>query len=166
VSEYSTFFKEIRHIFSICPECGSVHRLSELELSRRGKYVPDWMDKIEKRRDALAQRHGSLDEKASGLQRAAREKATLEVLPGMLRRAAPIFFDLGIDPRDVRTISHPIDFVVFHGMGSSGGVQGVTLLSLTAQNALTKSIGVTIDGKNIGWRTIRVGDDGVIVTEE
>ncbi len=166
MNEYSTFFKEGRHIFSICPECGSVHRLSDIELSRKGKYVADWMDKVERRRDALAQRRGGLEEKAAELQSAAKQMAEREVLPGLLRRAVPMFFDLGIDPRDVRTISHPIDFIVFQGMGSPEGVREVTLRSLSAGNPLVPSIRATVEAKNFGWGTIRVGDDGVIAAED
>jgi len=165
MNEISTFVREGRHIFSICPECGSIHRLSDLELSRRGKYIPDWMDKIDRRKDALERRRGSLDERAAILQGAAKERAEREVLPRLLKRAAPLFFEMNIDPRDVRTISHPIDFVVFDGMSSPAGVSEVSLLNLGARNAITSSIEAAIRRRNVGWRTIRVDDDGTVSTE-
>jgi predicted Holliday junction resolvase-like endonuclease len=165
MSEFSTFIKEGRHIFSICPECGSVHRLSELQLSRRGKYVADWMDKVERQRDTLEQRRGSLKERAAELQDIAKEKAERKVLPQLLQRAAPMFYKLGIDPRDVRTVSHPIDFVVFNGMNSRDGVQDVSLVNLGSVNAITSSIGKTIESRNLGWRTVRVRDDGTLESD-
>ncbi|MFZ3355497.1 MAG: Holliday junction resolvase-like protein [Thermoplasmata archaeon] len=166
ISDFSTFIREGRHIFSVCPECGSVHRLSDLELSRRGKYVPDWMDKVERSRDALEQRRGTLEGRAAELQRVAKERAERKVLPQLLWRSAPMFYKLKIDPRDVRTIIHPLDFVVFQGMNSRDGVQGVSLVSLDSANPITSSIGKTILARDFGWRTVRVGDDGVIESDE
>lgn len=165
MSDFSTFVREGRHIFSVCPECGSVHRLSELQLSRRGKYVVDWMDKIEGRRDTLEQRRGALEKRAAELQRVAKETAERRVLPQLLRRAAPMFYKLKIDPRDVRTIIHPLDFVVFRGLNSRDGVREVSLVNLGPQNAMTSSIENVIEAHELGWRTIRVGENGAIYPE-
>jgi predicted Holliday junction resolvase-like endonuclease len=162
MSEFSTYVSEGRHIFSVCPECGSVHRLSELKLSRRGKYVADWMDKVERQRDALEQRRGTLEERAADLQRIAKERAERKILPQLLWRAAPMFYKLKIDPRDVRTIIHPLDFVVFRGMNSRDGVREVSLVNLGSQDAITSSIENAIGAHEFGWRTIRVGEDGTI----
>jgi predicted Holliday junction resolvase-like endonuclease len=162
MSDISIFVREGRHIFSVCPECGSVHRLSELELSKPERYIPDWMDKVERQRDSLERRRGTLEERASLLQGVAREKAERRILPQLLRRAAPMFYELGVDPRDVRTIIHPIDFVVFKGMNSRDGVREVSLVNLGSQNAITSSIEDAIGAHELGWRTVRVGEDGTI----
>jgi predicted Holliday junction resolvase-like endonuclease len=162
VNDLRTYLTEGRHVFSVCPECGSVHRLSELSLSRRGRYVPDWMDKIDARRDSLEKRRGSLEDRASELQQAAKERAERRVLPQLLHRAIPLFYKFRIDPRDVRTIIHPIDFVVFRGMNSSDGIKGVDLLRLHGGNAFVPSIRRAIDAHEYGWRTVRVGDNGTV----
>jgi predicted Holliday junction resolvase-like endonuclease len=162
MSDFSTFVREGRHIFSVCPECGTVHRLSDLHLSRQGKYIPDWMDKIERGRDRLEQRRGSLEERAAELQRIAKERAERKILPQLLWRAAPMFYRLKIDPRDVRTIIHPLDFVVFSGMNSRDGVQEVTLVNLGSPDAISSAISKVIGGGNFSWRTILVEDDGTI----
>jgi predicted Holliday junction resolvase-like endonuclease len=165
VSDLQTYLTEGRHIFSVCPECGSVHRLSELALSRRGKYIPDWMDRIEGRRDALERRRGALEERASELQRVAKERAEQRVLPQLLSRAAPMFYKLRIDPRDVRTIIHPIDFVVFRGMNSRDGVRAVDLVSLQRGSAFAPSISKAIHANELGWRTVHVGDNGTVSSD-
>ena len=165
MSDLQTYLTEGRHIFSVCPECGSVHRLSELALSRKGKYLPDWMDKIEGRRDALERRRGTLDERASDMQRVAKERAERRVLPQLLSRAAPMFYKLQIDPRDVRTIIHSLDFVVFRGMNSRDGVRAVDLVSLRQGNAFVPSIRKAVDANEFGWRTVRVGDKGTIESD-
>lgn len=166
MSDLQTYLTEGRHIFSVCPECGTVHRLSELGLARRGKYALDWMDKIEARRDSLERRRGTLADRAAELQRAAKERAERRVLPQLLSRAAPMFYKLRIDPRDVRTIIHPLDFVVFRGMNSRDGVRAVDLVSLGSGNAFANSIRDAVDAHEFGWRTIRVGDKGVIESGE
>ena len=73
-----------------------------------------------------------------------------------------MFYKLKIDPRDVRTILHPLDFVVFRGMNSRDGVQDVGLVNLGTRTTISTSIRRAIDARNVGWRTIRVGDDGLI----
>ena len=165
MSDLQTYLTEGRHIFSVCPECGSVHRLSDLALSRRGKYVPDWMDKIEGRRDSLERRKGTLEERAAEMQRVAKERAERKVLPQLLSRAAPMFYKLQIDPRDVRTIIHPLDFVVFRGLNSRDGVRAVDLVSLQQGNTFVPSIRKAVDAHELGWRTVHVGDKGTVSSD-
>lgn len=162
MSDLLTYLTEGRHVFSVCPECGSIHRLSELGLSRKGTYVPDWMDKIEGRHDYLERRRGALEDRAAELQLAAKVRAESKVLPQLLSRAAPMFYKLQIDPRDVRTIIHPLDFVVFRGMNSRAGVRAVDFLSLHRGNAFAPSIRTALDAGKFGWRTVRVSDNGTV----
>ena len=51
VSDLALFLKQNRHLFSVCPECGNVHRLSDLQLAQKGRYQPDWLDALEKRQE-------------------------------------------------------------------------------------------------------------------
>ena len=47
MSDLLAFLEEGRHIFSVCPECRRIHRLSDLRLSLGGQYVPDWLDLLD-----------------------------------------------------------------------------------------------------------------------
>jgi predicted Holliday junction resolvase-like endonuclease len=166
MSDLLTFLGEGRHIFSMCPECGEIHRLTDLQLSRKGKYVPDWLDKMEAALARLEERKGSLDDRARALQAAAKEKAERRVLPQLLKRAVPAFYAWGVDPRDVRTLIHPVEFVAFRGMNSRDGVREVTFLNLGPPTPITKSIDKAVEAGDIGWATLRLGDEGSLEAEE
>jgi predicted Holliday junction resolvase-like endonuclease len=124
------------------------------------------MDRYQKAADEVEKQRASLEERSAALQRAAKDKAEREVLPQLLRRALPAFYDLGIDPRDVRTVSHPLDFVLFRGMNSPSGVEEVALLSFGPPNPYGPSIRTAIQSHNVVWRTIRVGDDGSVSPDD
>ncbi|MFH0890065.1 MAG: Holliday junction resolvase-like protein [Candidatus Aenigmatarchaeota archaeon] len=162
MNDFLLFLHENRHIFSVCPECHSVNRLSDLQLSEKGYYKPDWLDGLQVEQQRLGDKIAKLDEKKKDLQRVAKEKAERIELPKVLNRLAPFFTKHKIDPRDVRTIFDPVEFLVFQGMNSPEGVDSVTLLHLGENKHLIKSIEDTIAKKDFGWNTIQVKDDGSV----
>lgn len=165
MSDLLTLLGEGRHIFSMCPECGEIHRLTDLQLSHRGKYAPDWLDKMEATRARLDVRKESLEDRARALQALAKEKAERRVLPQLLKRAVPAFYEWGVDPRDVRTLIHPVEFVAFRGMNSKDGVREVTFLNLGPPTPISKSIDRAVSAGELAWNTLRIDDEGTVCAE-
>lgn len=164
MSELSFFLKENRHIFSICPECGMVHRLSSLRPFHRD-YRPDWLDLLEDKGTHLQNRLASLEERAGQLQKAAKEKAEREELPRLLGSLAPFFKRWKIDARDVRAVFDPIELVAFEGLNSEDGVQRISFLHLGNPHRLTASLEHAISEEKFGWNTLRLEDDGSITED-
>lgn len=162
MTDYLLLVKEQRHIFSVCPECGTVHRLSDLQLAKKGKYTPDWLDGFDKKRTGIENRMARLEEQASMLQKQAKLLAERTELPKALAKVAPLFTKEKVDPRHVRTIFDPVEFVVFNGMGTDDGVRSVTLLHVSARPNLVNSIEATVARKDYGWSTLKVNEDGTV----
>ncbi len=165
MSDLLLFLRENRHIFSICPECGSINRLSDLQLAKRGRYRIDWMDKLETRLQSWETRESNLEERRHELRQAAKQRAEKRELPRLLRKVAPVFSRWKLDPRDVRAIFNPVEFVVFDGMNSERGVRRVTMLHLGPKSSLSRSIEGAIARCDLGWTTIRVHGDGTVSCE-
>lgn len=163
MSDLLLFLKESRHIFSVCPECVAVHRLSQLQLSAKGRYKPDWMDEIELEKGKLSERMEKLEERAREFRTQAKEHAERRELPRLLRRVAPVFVKQRIDPRDVRTLFDPVEFVIFEGMNSNDGVRGVTFVQIGGSSAIVRSIERAVRGGKYGWNTLKIADDGRVV---
>jgi predicted Holliday junction resolvase-like endonuclease len=155
------FIKESRHIFSVCPICGVVHRLSDLQIARKGDYQPDWLDKIDKQQDKLVMVQTDLEEKKKELRLAALERGEATELPKLLQRVAPMFVKWKTNPRDVRTIFNPVEFVVFDGMNGDG-VRSVSLVHIGGRNSIIRDIERAIERKDCGWKTLQVADDGTV----
>lgn len=162
MGEFSTYLETSRHIFSVCPECDSVSRLTELELGRRGKYVADWLDRIESGIEKTGQDKFALEQRAKELRDAARKEAEAELLPRRLREIAPTFANSGFDPRDVSAILDPVQFVIFEGMNSADGVRNIVFFSRDGSGTRFASLRETIRGHAFDWNLVRVADDGAI----
>lgn len=162
MGEFSTYLEQSRHIFSICPECDSVSRLTDLELARRGRYSPDWLDKIEAGIDKAGQDKFALDQRARALKDAARRAAEADLLPRRLREIAPAFAKSGFDPRDVSAILDPVQFVIFEGMSSEDGVRRIVFFSRAGTGPSFESLREAILGRAYDWNLVRVADDGSI----
>ena len=127
--------------------------------------MKDWMDNLESRLVAWETRELNLQERRRELRHAAKQTAERRELPKLLRRVAPAFSRWKIDPRDVRAIFHPIEFVVFDGLNSERGVRGVTFVRLGEKDRISRSIERAIDRGDIHWNTIRLRADGSVVGE-
>jgi predicted Holliday junction resolvase-like endonuclease len=62
----------------------------------------------------------------------------------------------------VRTLLHPVDYVAFEGMNSSGGVRMVSLLYIGGRNDQIRTIEEAVAKRSFGWNTIRLSDEGGI----
>lgn len=162
MGEFSTYLEQSRHIFSVCPECDSVHRLTDLELSRRGKYAPDWLDRIQVGIEKAGQDRFALEQKAKALREAARKETEAELLPRRLRVIAPDFANTGFNPRDVSAILDPVQFVIFEGMSSEDGVRNIVFFSRSWGGSRLDTLRRAIHSHAYDWNLVRVAEDGSI----
>lgn len=162
MSDFVTYLREGRHMFSACTHCGSIARLSELELERKGRYSPDWLDEISAKLDRLGQRTFELQQKAKDLQAQARSRAEKEILPKRLLQIAPALSRSGVDPRDVSALFDPVEFVVFRGMNSDDGVRDVQFLSVGPKTEASRRLEAVVASRAYDWNLIRVSDDGTL----
>lgn len=157
-----TLLHEGRHIFVVCPKCSLVHRLSDLQLRRRARYDPDWLDRIQRQQDSVARRLEDLESRARELRARAKEKAEQEELPKRIRDLLPWVERHALDPRDVRVLVNPTEFVVFEGMNSSDGVHSITFLATRSPQNAIENLDRVVKTRSLRWNTLRVSDDGVV----
>lgn len=166
MSDLEVFLREGRRVFSVCPHCQSIHRLSELALSRDGSFVPDWKDAIDAETLAARREQTDLQGQEKTLRAEALRKAQTERIPLLLQKAAPTFARGGIDPRDVRILVEPTEFVEFRGYTSERPDQVVRFLHIGPRTEVQKSIAETVSAGNMGWKTAHVDPDGNVVMQE
>lgn len=165
MTDMGAYLREGRHVFSICPECAEIHRLTDLQLSFKGRYTRDWLDDLQEELAQLGQRREDLEGRQRELKAAAKQKAERRILPQVLRKVVPTIHRWGIDPRDIRPLISPVEFVAFRGMNSEDGIREVTFLNLSGRNSLSESITESTTARRVAWATVRVRDDGVIEIE-
>ena len=168
-NEILRFIKEQRHIFGICPCCNAVFRLSDVRISYKGKYAHDWLDAIEIKEQKLASAQDRFDEKKQSIKKRLIEMAKRKLLPKILNRAVPFFTKQGINPEDIKTILHPIDFVAFNGMNADK-VENILLMDWykedIAHKKIQHSITEAIKNGSLAWQTLKVTEDGMVEVEE
>jgi predicted Holliday junction resolvase-like endonuclease len=167
--EVGLYLREQRHIFGICPDCGQITRLSDIQVSYRGKYVPDWKDKIDKKLEYWENKLGDYESKRDEEHAKAIERARKTLLPKMLDKLFPLMRSQGIQPEDVKVILHPLDFIGFDGMNTEESVKRILMLESKSNQAFRKelqtSIQNTIDNGKYDWNLLRVDNTGEITIE-
>ncbi len=170
-SQIVDFFSIHRQIFGVCPHagCGEIFRLSDCHIYLRKRPVSDWLDALDLMDAELASLEEKLQEKEAAMREKAREKGR-RFAQKAVRRIDPIFTPRRLNPDDAKVIFHPIDYVVFNGMKKSAQMKNIILLDregVTAeQRRLQRSIQKTVEKGRFGWQTLRVTNDGTVITEE
>jgi predicted Holliday junction resolvase-like endonuclease len=79
----------------------------------------------------------------------------------VLERVAPYLPDFGFNPRDMRFIGDPVDFVVFDGL-SDGQVRNVVFVEVKSGNAEPngneRRVKAAITARRVEWALYRVPD--------
>ena len=168
VTSVSTLIREQRHIFGVCPHCADLFRLVDIHVSYTSKYVPDWLDKINKKHEELEEKMSDLKDRERELKDKAIEKVKSKELPKRLKKIVPSLVDSGFNPQDVKTLFHPVDFVVFDGM-SEGEVKRIVFLDHSNidgnRKVLQQMIGGVIKTQSYHWTTIRISESGKVNLE-
>jgi hypothetical protein len=140
----------------------SAHRDS-IVVSGRDPFV-DWKDRIDTDKDSIESERRSLITRERTLKDEYREKAQGEGMRPLLAKVAPAFVRADIDPRDVRTIIEPTEFVEFRGY-TKNSIESVRFLHVGPMTPLLDTIHRTLAAKEVGWLTLQVGEDGTIVSK-
>lgn len=168
MSLIASLIKDQRHIFGVCPDCHGLFRLVDVKISYKTAYIPDWYDKIQRKQERWDMKLEELKGKERELKGKAIEKATRTQLPRLLKKIIPTFVSGKINPHDVKTIFHPIDFVAFDGLNNED-VKRVCLMDKKTSDkgrvAIQQSISDAIKSDAIEWKTVRIGSAGEITTE-
>lgn len=130
----------------------------DVKISCDTRYRPDWLDRLEKKQGSWEDRIAGLEEKEKELRQDAIDKATRTKLPQLLKRVVPTFVRSKLNPLDVKSIFHPIDFVAFDGM-NEGDVDQVVLMDRKttdkSRKAIQRSISNAIESEAVEWKTVR-----------
>ena len=170
--EVLEFYSSLRQIFTVCPCCKEIHRLSDCKLYQSTRPPQDWKDNLEKEIKRLE----SMDEKLKIKITAARilaKESGRKSADKLVKKIGSVFTPLKLNPKDAKVIFHPIDFLVFNGMNSNTVDKAIKQILLfdkgnkSGQNlSIQNSIEKTVQTKNYEWLTLRVDNDGKIHEEE
>lgn len=126
------------------------------------------MDDVEDKEEIWNRKIEGLLARQKEMKRAAKAKAEKQVLPGKLRKIAPAFYTMRINPRDIRVISDPIDFVNFEGMSVEQTKRIVLLDEIKNQSFrkdLQRSVESVVNHDRYDWEILRIDDDGNVKKE-
>ncbi len=171
-NEIIEFYSSLRQIFTVCPCCDQIHRLSDCKIYRKERPAVDWKEKIDSEIERLEKMEIRLKEKIE----AARINARIEGRKSadtLVKKIDPVFSPLKLNPNDAKVLFHPIDFLVFKGMNDNlknTGIKEIILLDNSnrkgQQRIIQNSIEKVIQNENYEWLTMRVGNDGKVFEED
>jgi predicted Holliday junction resolvase-like endonuclease len=97
-----------------------------------------------------------------------RSRATL--LGKMLERLAPCFRTFSYDPRDMRCISDPVDYVLFEGLTVERKVKQITFIEVKCGKGrlspVQRSVRDAVDKNRIYTEVWEIGDPGIPITKQ
>ncbi len=164
-NDFVSNFQDFQNILVICPHCGEIHRLSEMNIYYKGKIKKTWVDTLRAKEEKIGHMEDLLDEKRDAIKAAAQERGKRQ-LPRLLRRSLPTICARGYFPQDLKVLFDPIDFVIFDGMNLKGKVKQVVLLDGPAHDKRHEKIQISIKQVvrkgNYEWMTVKLDDTGKI----
>lgn len=152
----------------MCPECNALMRLSDLQLSAKGKAPKTWLDDYEKNIEKIDDKEDLFSKQEKKIRDKANERGRAQV-PKLIKKSMDAKFSkLNYDPYDIKAILHPIDFVVFDGMNNDK-LKEIMLLTRKTSNSylqeLQKGIAKAVEDKKYDWKVVRVAIDGEVEYE-
>jgi len=161
-------FQSFRTVLCICPECKEIHRLSDLKIEYAGKVPTTWLDQLGTKNANLDEKEEIFEEKENDLRKAAAERGRKKVWSLIQKSMNPKLAKLGFNPYDIKTIMHPVDYVLFDGMNDEE-LREVTFLSTATTCpslvAARHQLRQVIKEQKYEWQVARVGIDGKISYE-
>ena len=153
----------------ICPDCGTIERVSDLKLKIKGKAVKTWLDDYENKCRVMDKKEEKFEEIKDELREDAVKKGREQAQTIFNQAINPTFKALKFDPFDIKPILNPIDFVVFKDMNKEEEVNDVILLSKRHNNPLLNKIRVqvknSVEKKKYDWQVARIDEKGSINIE-
>lgn len=161
-------FQSFRTILCVCPCCGDMVRFSDLHIQYKGKITKTWLDKYESKERSLDKKEEEFEEEEEKLREKARERGR-KIVPKLVQKSMHTeFASLKYNPYDIKTILHPVDFIVFNGLNNTKMKDIIFLSKNTDNNSLSKirsSVQSAIEREAYDWQTARVDIDGSIKYE-
>lgn len=166
----------LQGVLGICPCCGEIFRLIEgkfvfpqrqpktcdyLELVASEKRLSAAEERLQAARDRFDQK---LQEQSARLAGQGRRLAKRR-----LKKIDPTFSGEDVDPQGVKAIFHPVEYIIFHGLGSYAGVDVIEFVSRSpshkTQEALVRSIDNVVRAGDVEFEILRMRDDGSFEVE-
>lgn len=160
----------MQEILGVCPCCGELFRLVEAKFlfPMKTPRTCEYLDLIAFERE-VADHHDRLTAAEDRFDERLRQQREALVMEGRrkakkrLRKIDPVFSARGIDPQDVKVIFEPVEYVIFHGLNSTG----VTSLEFVSRPPESRSQEITVGAVdrairkgNVEFETLHLRDDG------
>lgn len=184
------FYKEQYYVFGICPCCKKIFQLSDCNISIKNKKIslPE-LSNIIKEQYKLDQEEGKLDslqelfyekqenyhfkkEEYQSVEPIIEKKVKMEGRKQAIKRIKKIdkvFMKRDIDPRDIRLLFSPVEFIVFPGMTDNEGFKEISFFSkrptCIKEEKVSSSIKNSIKRGNLEFTLIRIDDNGKVSYE-
>jgi predicted Holliday junction resolvase-like endonuclease len=159
------YFRSIKRIYGICPCCDQPFRLSDVTLFTRSRPPQTAFDRLADEWAAFDSAMQRFEARQARIEEASR-KAGRQKARRRLTRIAPFFIANKIDPRDVRVLFDPVDYIAFCGLGN-GGCKSVDFIDRGPESqrrvAIHESLAAAIRNGRLEWQTYRVTSDGRVV---
>ena len=162
-------FQQARTILCLCPCCGKIVRLSDLSLRYKGVTPTTWLDAYEKSLSRLERQEERFVEQEETIRELARERGRIKArktIKSLVQTALP---GCQYDPKDIKAILDPIDYVVFCGMANQPKIDKIALLSKSTEIPrlikIRHSIQSAINAEAYEWHVVRVKENGDILIE-
>jgi predicted Holliday junction resolvase-like endonuclease len=165
----ANIFGEFNSILAICPnpDCGEITRLSDVKPYLAGAKPTTKFDRLERQLEQLDRVEAVLEEKLTRLREKAQEQGWQKAR-AHLKSVDPCFCGCGLEPKDVKVVFDPVEYVVFDGM-TDGFVKRVLLVceepADRRQEHAQQSIQNAVKKGNLDFVTLRVTNDGRVEKE-
>jgi len=184
------FYKEQYYVFGICPCCNKIFQLPDCIVSIKNKKIslPELSNIINEQRK-LDQEEEKLDslqesfyekqenyqfkkEEYQSVEPIIEKKVKLEGRKQAIKRIKKIdkvFVKRDIDPRDVRLLFSPVEFIAFPGMTDNDNFEEISFFSKRPACAKEEKVVVSIKNSikkgNLEFTLIRIDDNGKVLYE-
>ena len=146
----------------------------EGELERRGRELRDGERNLERTAREMAKGMVKDDKTVKALltetRRQAVQRSRSTLLGHLFERLAPFFRQFDHDPRDVRPLMNPIDYVVFDGLTIRRRVERIVFVEVkcgtSRESTVQKSIFEAIRAGRVGVETWQVGKRGIPLEQQ
>lgn len=169
MSEILLYFSELRKILCICPCCGEIVRVSDLDLTLKKPTVKTWLDNYENKVSLLEKKEGLFDEKESKIREKSVEKGRAEAQKLVNTLIFPAFRKMKLNPFDVKPILNPVDYVAFNGMDKEETISDILFLSKKTDiknlDMIRRQVQKVIVEKKYNWEVSRINEEGKLTFE-
>ena len=164
MQEQIEFYQQLRKLFIHCPCCSKVYRITDSHIFKDKLPNKDWKEKLNQEIEKLEQQEAKLTQKISKLKNEAKIKGRNEA-DQHVKNFDTVFAPIGLNPNDCKNICSPVDFIVFNGMHSQNVKNLIFLDHRRNAGKVQDSIRNIIENDLYTFKTLRIGDDGMINEE-